>query len=154
MCDDGGHGTGWELMLTVHRFQHRMRVFMEDESLQELGISFAQLRILELLNIHHDLHLSELARRLRVTRQATRATVEKLGCADLVHVEREAHASYVMISDLGRKRLRRFRAATHPIPEALEAEFPPDRIAGLIRALRTAEDCLESPEEPLWWLSA
>jgi DNA-binding MarR family transcriptional regulator len=125
-----------------------------DESLQELWISFAQLRILELLDVHHDLHLSELARRLRVTRQATRVTVAKLECAGLVHVEREAHASYVMISDLGRTRLRRFRAATHPIPDALENEFPPGRIAGLIRRLRTAEDCLESPQEPLWWLSA
>jgi hypothetical protein len=46
MCDDGGHATGWELLLTSHRFQHRMQVFM-DESLQELGVSFAQLRILD-----------------------------------------------------------------------------------------------------------
>ena len=41
MCEDGGHATGWELLIAVHRFQHRMQVFL-DESLQELGISFAQ----------------------------------------------------------------------------------------------------------------
>lgn len=153
MCEDGGHATGWELLIAVHRFQHRMQVFL-DESLQELGISFAQLRILELLDVRHDLHLSELARQLRLSRQAVRSTVEKLGRAGLVEVEREAHASHVMISELGRNRLRRFRAAAHPIPGALEKEFTPARISGLLRAIRAAEDCLESPQEPIWWLSA
>lgn len=152
MCDEDGYATGWQLMLAAQRFQHRMYVFM-DQSLEGLGISFAQYRILELLNDTSDLHLSEIARRLRVTRQATRATVEKLRLASLVDVESEAHASYVTISDLGRRRLALFRAATHDLPEALEAEFPPGRIFGLVRTLRKAEDCLTSPRQPLWWLS-
>jgi len=52
-----------------------------DQSLQELGISFAQYRILELLTDARDLSLSELGRQMRVTRQATRMTTGKLAAA-------------------------------------------------------------------------
>jgi DNA-binding MarR family transcriptional regulator len=153
MCDEVGHATGWQLLIAVHTLQHRIHVFM-DESLEELGISFAQLRILELLDVRHDLSLSELARHLRVTRQAVRLTTGKLAAAGLVDIQREPHASYVMMTDVGRRRLRRFRGATHPLPEALEAAFTPGQRAGLIKTLRTAENSLDSPKEPLWWLSA
>src|SRR5918996_2019616 len=109
MCEQGVRdASGWDVLCATQRFQHRAQVSM-DQALQELGLSFAQYRILELLAVARDLSLSELGRRMRVTRQATRMTTGKLAAAGLVDLEREADAVYVIISALGRKRLRLFR---------------------------------------------
>jgi hypothetical protein len=95
MCEQGVRdASAWDVLCAAQRFQHRAQVSM-DQSLEDLGISFAQYRIIELLTTAHDLSLSELGRRMRVTRQAT-MTTGKLAAAGLVHLEREADAVYVI----------------------------------------------------------
>lgn len=61
MCHDDGFASGWEVITSVRRFQHRMEVFM-DQSLEPLGVTFAQYRALEAIDLNHEMHISELAR--------------------------------------------------------------------------------------------
>jgi hypothetical protein len=62
MCQDKGFATGWEVIVAIRRFQHRLEVFM-DQSLEPLGLSFAQYRALEVLASSNEMHVSELLRR-------------------------------------------------------------------------------------------
>jgi DNA-binding MarR family transcriptional regulator len=153
MCEEGiRDASGWEVLCAAQRFQHRAQVSM-DQSLEGLGISFAQYRILELLTDARDISLSELGRRMRVTRQATRMTTGKLAAAGLVDLEREADAVYVILSDLGRKRLRLFRTATGRVLTAFEGEFAHARRSTIVMLLGKAELALETPEGRPWWLN-
>lgn len=124
-----------------------------DQCLDELGISFAQYRILELLTHARDLSLSELGRRMRVTRQATRMTTGKLASAGLVDLEREADAVYVILSERGRKRLRLFRRATGSVLATFESELAHARRSSIVTLLGKAELALETPEPRPWWLN-
>ena len=153
MCEEGiRDASGWDVLCAAQRFQHRAQVSM-DQSLEGLGISFAQYRILELLTEARDISLSELGRRMRVTRQATRMTTGKLATSGLVDLEREADAVYVMLSDLGRRRLRLFRRATGHILTAFEGEFAHTRRSSIVMLLGKAELALDTPERRPWWLN-
>ena len=92
MCEDDGWATGWEVMTAVRRSQHRTEVFM-DESLEPLAMSFAQYRALESIVANKEIHLSELARLLRLSRQAVQTSVHKLERSDLVDLIHEPAAS-------------------------------------------------------------
>ena len=153
MCEQGVRdASGWDVLCAAQRFQHRAQVSM-DQCLEDLGISFAQYRIIELLTTARDLSLSELGRRMRVTRQATRMTTGKLAAAGLVHLEREADAVYVVLSDLGRKRLRLFRAATRSVLHDFESEFAHPRRSSVVMLLGKAELALNTPTRRPWWLN-
>jgi len=121
--------------------------------LRGLGISFAQYRILELLTRSQDPHLAHLARNLQVTRQATQLTVGKLAAAGLVDLEREAHAVYVGLSELGRRRLKLFRNATAMVLEPFEERFAHGRRYRMVLLLRDAELALDTPNSRPWWLN-
>jgi DNA-binding MarR family transcriptional regulator len=87
MCTEDGSASGWEVITSVRRFQHRMEVFM-DQSLEPLGVTFAQYRALEAIDLNKEMQISQLARFLRLSRQAAQMTVRKLdigGLIDLVH---------------------------------------------------------------------
>jgi DNA-binding MarR family transcriptional regulator len=77
MCEpnDLVFASGWDVMIEARRVQHRFEVAM-DRCLEAFGLSYAQYRALEILLRSRELHVSELARRLRVTRQAANATAE------------------------------------------------------------------------------
>ena len=64
-------------MTQLRMTQHRIEVAM-DQSLEAFGISYAQYMTLELVLAAEEPHISEVARRLRVTRQAARETDLKL----------------------------------------------------------------------------
>jgi len=76
MCDGSFMADGWRVMIETRRVQHRFEVGM-DRHLHARGISFAQYRALELLLASDEMHVAELARRLRLTRQTVASTVEK-----------------------------------------------------------------------------
>jgi DNA-binding MarR family transcriptional regulator len=99
----------------------------------------------------HDLHISELARRLRVTRQAALATVTKLARADLVRLERESHATYVVVTPVASARLARLRDFAD-MPDLLERALTEAERGRLVALLRKADRSLAPPRRPTWWL--
>lgn len=124
-----------------------------DQALEAYGISYAQYRAFELLVDAHPMHVSELARRLRLSRQAALATVEKLARCELVRLDREAHATYVAVSDTGREKLARIRRFTHDLPEALDAGLSTPQRRRLVTLLRQADRALAPPKRSTWWLA-
>jgi DNA-binding MarR family transcriptional regulator len=152
MCIDRGFATGWEAVTASRRFHHRLEVFM-DRSLEHLGMTFAQYRMLELVVGTPELHVSELARQLRVTRQAAQATVEKLGRAGLVERIEEEGRVFVAPSDTATKRLDHCRRNVGDLTAQLEAALTPAERFRLVLILRRGGDALRSPNSPEWWLA-
>lgn len=152
MCDDDGFASGWEVITSVRRFQHRMEVFM-DQSLEPLGVSFAGYRALEAIDLNKEMHISELARFLRLSRQAGQMTVHKLDEGGLVDLTKEAGRAYVRPSELGLRRLRLFRKFTLDLKLKLEEELSGGERRRLTQLLGRADDALEAPAQPEWWLA-
>lgn len=125
-----------------------------DQSLEPLGISFAQYRALEAIDLNREMHISELARFLRLSRQATQMTVQRLDEGGLVDLTSEASRIYVRPSELGYQRLRLFRTFTHDCKARLEEQLSEGERHLLTELLRRADEALEAPRQPEWWLAA
>jgi DNA-binding MarR family transcriptional regulator len=151
MCEENGFATGWELIVAVRRFQHRLEVFM-DQSLEPLGITFAQYRALEVLDANNEMHVSHLARLLRLTRQAAQATIVKLDRGGLVDLIREPGRVYVRPSELGVKRLRLFRKFTADFKSDLERRLTHGQRHRVVQLLEKADRAMGPPRQPEWWL--
>jgi DNA-binding MarR family transcriptional regulator len=152
MCIDGGYATGWEAITASRRFHHRLEVFM-DQCLEHIGMTFAQYRVLELVSATPELHVSEMARQLRVTRQAALASVEKLERGDLVERIEESGRVYVKPSELAARRLELARRNTEDVKQQLEEALSPAELFRLVLILRKGTDALRSPTTPEWWLA-
>jgi DNA-binding MarR family transcriptional regulator len=148
--DDIRMASGWDVMIEARRVQHRFEVAM-DQCLQAFGISYAQYRALLVLLGDNEMHVSSLARRLRVTRQAALATVTKLARADLVEFERESHTTYVLVTPTARARLAHLQEFAD-MPVALEAGLTDVERGRLVALLRKADRSLRPPRRPTWWL--
>jgi DNA-binding MarR family transcriptional regulator len=155
MCDDRGFATGWELMTASRRFHHRLEVFM-DESLEHVGMTFAQYRLLELVHSSRETHVSDLARQLRVSRQGARKIVARLRDGFLVDTTEENGRVYVAAAETAGKRIERCRAMTAELKEQLEQALTPGERDRVVTLLDRAADALRSPEpppRPEWWLA-
>lgn len=152
MCDDIGWATGWDVIISVRRAQHRMEVFM-NQSLEPLGISFAQYRALEAIVANREIHLSELARLLRLTRQAVQTSVHALHAGDLVELIHEPSRIYVRASAIGTRRLELSRTFTHDLKAGIEAELSGAERHRITTLLDRADRTLDPPRQPEWWLS-
>jgi DNA-binding MarR family transcriptional regulator len=152
VCDDDGWATGWDVITAVRRSQHRIEVFM-DESLEPLGMSFAQYRALESISTNNEIHLSELARLLRLSRQAVQVSARKLERADLVDLTREPRCVYAKLSTIGRRRLELCRRFTLDLKAGIEERLTGGERHRLTRLLGRADPVLESPRRPEWWLA-
>jgi DNA-binding MarR family transcriptional regulator len=137
--------TGWELVIAARRFQHRMEVAM-DQALEGFAITFAQYRALEAIDATPRMHISALARKLRLTRQATQAVTKKLVRADYLRVEDHGYVKTVHITQRGHQHLRLLRDSASRIPTALEAALDYDERAALHALLRKADLALEPRE--------
>jgi DNA-binding MarR family transcriptional regulator len=151
MCQEDGYATGWEVIVAVRRFQHRLEVFI-DQSLEPVGITFAQYRALEVLDAHNEMHVSYLARLLRLSRQAAQATIVKLDRGGLVDLLREPGRLYVKPSELGVKRLRLFRAFTADFKSNIEEQLTDGQRHRIVELLQRADRALDPPRQPEWWL--
>src|SRR5437660_7976800 len=129
-----------------------LRVAM-DQCLEAFGISYAQYRALVALLDGNDMHISELARRLRVTRQAALAIATKLARSDLVAFERESHATYLVVTPVARARFARVREFAD-MPDELEKGLTDIERGRLVALLRKADRSLAPPRRPTWWLEA
>jgi DNA-binding MarR family transcriptional regulator len=152
MCRDDGFATGWEVIVAVRRFQHRLEVFM-DQSLEPLGLSFAQYRALEPLAASNEMHVSELARSLRLSRQGALITVRKLDRGGLIDVVRDAGRVYVKPSSLGRRRLDLCRKFTADFKQQLERDLSHGERYRITNLLSKADRALPPPKQPEWWLA-
>jgi len=150
--DDITSASGWDVMVEARRVQHRFEVAM-DQCLEAFGISYAQYRALIALLDGSDMHISELARRLRVTRQASLAIATKLARSDLVTFERESHATYLVVTPVARARFARLREFAD-MPEELEKSMTDTERGRLVALLRKADRSLAPPRRPAWWLEA
>ena len=152
VCDDNGWATGWEVITAARRFQHRMEVFM-DESLEPLGISFAQYRAFEAVFVNSEIHLSELARLLQLSRQAVQMSIQKLEQGDLVELIRESGRVYVKPSALGLRRLELCRRFTEDLTASIEQELSDGERHRITLLLGRAARGVGSPRQPEWWLA-
>jgi DNA-binding MarR family transcriptional regulator len=83
-----------------------------DASLVELGITYAQLELLERIAQDRDAHPAELARSLGCSRQAVAALLSRLMRSDLIEIGALDHGVRVpAITDPGRRRARHASAA-------------------------------------------
>jgi DNA-binding MarR family transcriptional regulator len=154
VCQDDGFASGWEVMTAARRSQHRLEVFM-DEALEHLGMTFAQDRALEVLAGQHELHVSELARALRISRQGAMKTVKKLDRGALIETTPEAGRLYVRPSVLGERRLAQCRHFTHDLKAQLEERLTHGELHRLRLLLERAGEALlpSRPTGPEWWLA-
>ncbi len=141
---------GWDVLIETRRVQHRFEVAM-DQCLEGLGLSYAQYRALELLLAAKQMHVSELARRLCLTRQAANATAEKLARAGYLRLHREPHVTYLEVTELARRRLSLLRRVAD-VRAALDRELSGPERAHLVALLRKAERAVRPPARPTWWL--
>jgi len=145
--------TGYDLMIALRRTQHRIEVSI-DHALADFGMTYAQYRALTLLaTAAFAIDISELARRLRVTRQAAHSSVEKLRLQDLVEVEHDGYRATVYVTEHGRTRVTRCREAASALESQLEQAFTPQRRAALVELIGEIDDALRPPPSPLWWLT-
>ena len=124
-----------------------------DQSLEPLGISFAQYRALEAILLNKEMHLSELARLLRVSRQAVQVSVQKLYTGGLVDLIRESGRVYVTPSAVGLRRVELFRRYTEDLKAGIEQELSGGERHRLTRLLDRADHVLSTPRQPEWWLA-
>jgi DNA-binding MarR family transcriptional regulator len=143
-----------DIVYTHHKLHQRIRVTM-DQALEGNFVSYAQYRMLTLLDDTPNMFLNQMARQLRVTRQASRGVLDRLDLAGLIErVEGYEHeqAKPYRVTDLGRRRLHRMhdlaRARFAPLDDRLDAS---DRHS-LVELMLTADRALEPPRRSMWWL--
>ncbi|MDH5224041.1 MAG: hypothetical protein OEW46_04635 [Actinomycetota bacterium] len=143
-----------DIVHTHHKLHQRIRVTM-DQALEGNFVSYAQYRMLALLDHTPNMFLNEMARSLRVSRQASKGVLDRLDWAGLVErvegYEQEQAKPY-RVTDLGRHRLLRMhdlaRTRFGPIHDRLEAH----ERRSLVELMLAADRALEPPRRPMWWL--
>ena len=143
--------TGWEVIVTTRRFQHHVEVTL-DRSLEHYGLTFAQYRALELIARGRPIHVSELARRLRLARQTVQVSVRKLYLLDLLDLERDGNLCIVSLSDIGRRRLRHYREAVEDSVTSIEHALAHVDRHRLVSLMADADGALVPAPMPPWWL--
>jgi DNA-binding MarR family transcriptional regulator len=141
--------TAITLLAQLRRVGH-MLVLDLDRSVDGLGVSYAQVEVMELLDARPTIHGGEIARTLRVTRQAAHRLLRQLERGDLA--EREPSDGFARPATLtrdGAKRLDMARTALGGIRDTIDRLEPEDRIA-LQKGLRALEDVLVTRVER-WW---
>ncbi len=141
----------WELIVTLRRVQHRVEVAM-DQSLEHVHTTFAQYRVLEVVASSNGIHVAEIARRIRVTRQAASVSVEKVRLLGLVDVEDAGYFKWVRISERGRRWLELLRNTVASVPQEIEEALDSGQRAQLAALLRRIDRTVKPPNSAAWWL--
>ncbi|HEX9121841.1 MAG TPA: MarR family transcriptional regulator, partial [Actinomycetota bacterium] len=106
-----GEGSPGHLIRTI-RTVHRLLCTRFEDELFEMGVSYAQFEVMELLEAEPKLHGGEIARRLRISRQAAHHLLRKLqhgGLAELL--PRDEGLRGARLTDDGRERIAFCRTA-------------------------------------------
>lgn len=147
------HVSPWELMVMLRRCQHLLEVFM-DESLDGMGMSFAQYRALEAISEIGPMHIAYLGRLLKVSRQAAQRTARQLANHGLVDLRAEGRDVVIEITPEARRRLKLCRAATSQLRGSLADHLSEEERSSLASLLRAAERAFQPPPPRVrpWWL--
>ena len=137
-------------LIDAERRVHRiLRARFTDAPL-ELGVSFAQFEVMELLHEASKLHPGEIGRRLLITRQSADHLVHQLHRGSLVDTWRLDGGSLgVELTSDGRQRMDTCEWALRPTFDLLDT-LDVATHARLGRDLRACEDALR-PERRAWW---
>ncbi|HET8525250.1 MAG TPA: MarR family transcriptional regulator [Actinomycetota bacterium] len=140
-------------LIDRERRVHRILRAQFTDALLDLGTSFAQLEVMELLDQAIQLHPGEIGRRLDITRQSATHLVRQLERASLVETwQLERGSVGVRLTRTGRASVGRCLDALRPtfsLVEALEEE----RRRRLAMDLRAWENALRPRRRP-WWVTA
>ncbi len=147
------YASPWELMVMLRRCQHQLEVFM-DESLNGMGMSFAQYRALEAISEIGPMHIAYLARLLKVSRQAAQRSARQLANHGLVDLRAEGREVVIEITPEARRRLQLCRTATSQLRESLADRLSEKQRSTLAALLRDAERAFQPPPPRVrpWWL--
>jgi DNA-binding MarR family transcriptional regulator len=138
-------------LIDAERRVHRILRARFAEALLELGVSFAQLEVMELLHDVERLHPGEIGRRLLVTRQSAHHLVRQLEWGTLVETwPLDGGTLGVRLLRDGRRRIRLCYEALQPSFECVDALGAETRTR-LVTDLAAAEALLRPRPKP-WWL--
>jgi DNA-binding MarR family transcriptional regulator len=138
-------------LIDAERRVHRILRARFAEALLELGVSFAQLEVMELLHDVERLHPGEIGRRLLVTRQSAHHLVRQLERGTLVETwPLDGGTLGVRLLRHGRRRIRLCYEALQPSFECVDALGAETRTR-LVTDLAAAEALLRPRPKP-WWL--
>ena len=130
---------------------HRILRAQFTDALLDLGTSFAQVEVMELLHAGQ-LHPGEIGRRLCITRQSATHLVRQLERASLVETWRlEGGSVGVRLTHAGRETVGLCLDALRPTFNLIEA-LDADRRSRLAIDLRVWEDALQ-PHRRVWWVA-
>ena len=141
--------TAIKLLAQLRRVGH-MLVLDLDRSVHGLGVSYAQVEVMELLDARPTIHGGEIGRTLRITRQAAHRLLRQLELSGLA--EREPFDGFMRPATLrraGAQRLEMARTALGGIRDTIDRLEPEDKVA-LQQGLRALEDVL-TPRVERWW---
>ena len=137
-------------LIDAERRVHRILRARFTEAFLELGVSFAQFEVMELLYDATKLHPGEIGRRLLITRQSADHLVHQLRRGSLVDTWRLDGGSLgVELTPEGRHRMGTCEWALRPTFDLLDALDAATRIR-LTDDLAACEDALRPGRRP-WW---
>lgn len=140
----------WQIIDASRRFHRRLDTRLDD-SLEELGISYAQFEILELLTRDRNAHAAALARRLQVSRQIASRLLAKLARAGLVDLlPPDGGVRVPLVTRDGRRRIQLAVDAIAPIRRQL-LSVAPERRANFVELADDLNAVLRPPGRS-WWL--
>lgn len=151
----GERADPWLVILAVRRLHYRLEAML-DEVLTEMGVSFAQYLVLELVREDSNLHGGEIARRMGISRQAVHGLLRKLCLAGLVErLPRDFGVRGLQLTRDGQRRILHCRAAVASVEDCV-AELPPDPRDALIQALVHCDQAVKSlavrrRSASAWW---
>jgi DNA-binding MarR family transcriptional regulator len=149
--DVEGEAPAARRLIDAERRVHRILRARFAEALLELGVSFAQLEVMELLYDVERLHPGEIGRRLLITRQSAGHLVKQLERGTLVETwPLDGGMLGVRLIREGRRRMRLCYEALQPTFECMEA-LGADARTRLATDLAAAEALLRPRPKP-WWL--
>jgi DNA-binding MarR family transcriptional regulator len=138
-------------LIDAERRVHRILRARFADALLELGVSFAQLEVMELLHDVDALHPAEIGRRLLITRQSADHLVRQLERGTWVETWRlDGGMLRVRLIADGRRHIHRCYSALASTFECLQALDADIRIR-LETDLQAAEAVLRPRPKP-WWL--
>ena len=137
-------------LIDAERRVHRILRAQFTDALLDLGTSFAQVEVMELLDAAVQLHPGEIGRRLLITRQSATHLVRQLERASLVETwQLEGGSVGVRLTKTGRESMVHCFDALRPTFDLIEA-LDGDRQSRLVVDLRALENALR-PRLP-WWV--
>lgn len=140
--------SGGDVIIAARLFHRVLRTRLNQCFDQEFALTYAQYEILQILEEEPNLHASELARRLCMTRQAANRLVERLRRADLIDIgPREGGLRVIWLTDLGTRRLATARRSVVRVERDIQ-KLPAGTRFALVEALGAGRLALIPPPRP------